>query len=1583
MLFISSFAGAQEVIAAEYFWDTDPGQGSGTTIIALDGNLDEAIEDLFTNAVSIPSPGLHTFNIRIKGLENTWSSIFSYVVNVTSPSLITRDAKVIQAEYFWDTDPGVGIATTILALDGNLDEAIEDLFNGSLASPPAGLHTFNIRVKGQDNGWSNIFSYVVNVGNTTLITQDLKVIQAEYFWDTDPGQGVGTTILALDGNLDEAVEDLFNGSLASPSPGLHTFNLRVKGNDAAWSNIFSYVVNVGTTTLITQDLMVVQAEYFWDTDPGQGIGTTILALDGNLDEAIEDLFDGSVAAPPAGLHTFNLRVKGQDNSWSNLFSYVVNVDTPTLSTRDAKVIQAEYFWDVDPGEGSAIPILASDGNLDEVIEDVFQNTLASTTIGPHLFNIRVKGSDNNWSTTFKYVVNVLDSNSYVSFDTTICAGLPYTVPSGDETYTMAGVYSDTISNLNGFDSIMTITLNTTLPTLNTINPVTCGSYLSPGSNIYTSTGTYVDTIPNSVGCDSIITVNLTILDLTSSTIAAAACDAYTSPSGNYIWTSSGTYQDTITNAAGCDSLLTIHLIISSGSITNQTITSCDSYVWPANGSTYTLSGNYSHSLLNAIGCDSVVNLNLTINNGFVNAQIVSACNNYTWAADGVTYSASGLYSISLFNIDGCDSILTLDLTILNSTAGVNIITACDSYTWPLDGNTYSTSGNYVTTIANAAGCDSVVTLNLTINDSYTSIQTETACDSYLWSMTGVTYTTSGIYSLVLTNAIGCDSSIVLDLTIGNTYANTDVVTACDSYTWAADGNTYFTDGIYTASLLTPEGCDSILNLDLTINSSSSATQLVTSCNSYVWPINGNTYTSSGIYFETITNSMGCDSLITLDLTINFSSASSETITACDSYFWPTNGLTYTNSGTYTSILTNAFGCDSLVTLNLTIGNSFNNTSFVTSCGNYLWATNGTTYSTSGFYTVSILTVAGCDSILNLDLTVNSNSTASIALTECDLYTWPLNGNSYASSGIYFATIPNAAGCDSVVTLTLTITNSSNSSETVTACNTYFWPTTGISYNVSGTYPTTLTNGSGCDSIVTLFLTIGYSQISNETVTACDSYLWAANGNTYTSSGIYNISTSTPFGCDSIFNLNLTIGTSTSAIQTVTACDGYVWPLNGAFYGTSGSYVGTIPNSLGCDSIVTLNLVINNSSSTSISESACESYFWSATGVTYTNSGAYIATLVNSVGCDSSVTLNLTINSGYTNSTVISNCGSYTWTVNSVTYTTSGSYMEIFTSVNGCDSTYNLDLTIGGNTNATISVASCGAYVWPLDGQTYANSGAFVTTIPNSIGCDSIVLMNLTVNSPTSGSQAIATCGSYTWSVTGSTYSSTGSYVGTLTNAAGCDSTVTLNLTIGNTTSSSETLTTCNAYMWPANSTTYTNSGTYQVTVPGTNGCDSTLTLNLTVNSVTANIFETNNVLTASTNDSYEWINCTNGSPIVDETGQEFTPTANGEYAVIVTTNGCSDTSSCITLTTVGIDENHFDGNWSVYPNPTSGIFTVNFDQEYPEIEVTVTDVAGRVIEEITFEELGSIKLLIDEPTGVYFVNVIAGEHVGTVRMIKQ
>ena len=137
----------------------------------------------------------------------------------------------------------------------------------------------------------------------------------------------------------------------------------------------------------------------------------------------------------------------------------------------------------------------------------------------------------------------------------------------------------------------------------------------------------------------------------------------------------------------------------------------------------------------------------------------SACSSYTW--HGTTYTASGTYTFDSLNAAGCDSLTTLNLTIKQPTTVTLNQSACGSYNW--HGTTYTTSGTYTFDSLNAAGCDSLTTLNLTIKQPTEATLNQSACGSYNWH--GTTYTTSGTYTFDSLNAAGCDSLTTLNLTI--------------------------------------------------------------------------------------------------------------------------------------------------------------------------------------------------------------------------------------------------------------------------------------------------------------------------------------------------------------------------------------------------------------------------------------------------------------------------------------------------------------------------------------------------------------------------------------------------------------------------------------------------------------------------------------------------------------------------------------------------------------------------------------------------------------------------------------------------
>lgn len=148
------------------------------------------------------------------------------------------------------------------------------------------------------------------------------------------------------------------------------------------------------------------------------------------------------------------------------------------------------------------------------------------------------------------------------------------------------------------------------------------------------------------------------------------------------------------------------------------------------------------------------------------SQSEITCNNYTWSANGQTYTQSGSYSVVLTNTSGCDSTVTLNLTINPSSMGDESISSCDSFLWNANGSTYTISGTYYAILSNTYGCDSLATLNLTIQNSSDTTLFISAIDSYTFY--NQTYTQNGIYTQVLTNSNGCDSTITIDLSLAFT-----------------------------------------------------------------------------------------------------------------------------------------------------------------------------------------------------------------------------------------------------------------------------------------------------------------------------------------------------------------------------------------------------------------------------------------------------------------------------------------------------------------------------------------------------------------------------------------------------------------------------------------------------------------------------------------------------------------------------------------------------------------------------------------------------------------------------------------------
>jgi subtilisin-like proprotein convertase family protein len=573
---------------------------------------------------------------------------------------------------------------------------------------------------------------------------------------------------------------------------------------------------------------------------------------------------------------------------------------------------------------------------------------------------------------------------------------------------------------------------------------------------------------------------------------------------------------------------------------------------------------------------------------FDTAQLI-ACDSAL--INGTWYLSSTIISDSLIASNTCDSILTTNLTI-NSSSPETIInqTTCDA----------ALVGSSFVILTNTANCDSVVTTNTSILNVGVGTENISACDSI--TVNGITYfvTTNFSETLIGGSSNGCDSILNYDITINNSAVSNETITACDSALVA--GTWYFASQTLTQSLSGTNTCDSTHTVDLIINNTIVTSSTLVGCDSA--QINGTWYFVSQQVSNTFLGGNNCDSSHTVDLTIRLSSP--VTIinqTTCSA----------ASAGSSSITLTNIANCDSVVTTNTSLLNAGVGTENITACDSL--TLNGSTYFNTTSFSETLLGGAanGCDSIVNYNITVNNSVITNLIVVACD--SAQINGAWYFTSQQISTPFLGGNNCDSTHTVDLTINFSSPTTIiNQTTCNA----------TLVGSSSVTLTNIANCDSVVTTNTSLLNAGVGNETLTACDSI--TISGNTYFSSASFSetLVGGAANGCDSVVSYNITINNSVSTNENITACDSAL--INGTWYFSSQQISDVFLGSNTCDSSHVTNLIINNSVTSIDVQNSCESFTW-IDGLSYTssnNSATFIDVNGAPNACDLLVTLDLTI-----------------------------------------------------------------------------------------------------------------------------------------------------------------------------------------------------------------------------------------------------------------------------------------------------------------------------------------------------------------------
>lgn len=323
-------------------------------------------------------------------------------------------------EYFFDSDPGIGNGVSISISPGSSHDLNVSISTTGLT---VGFHTLVIRAKHQSGSWGIQDERVVYVA-ATAVADDATLGDVEYYFDTDPGPGNGTS-MPLPTSFPHSVDFLSTIVTAPLAPGFHVLHVRARDSDGNWGipDARPFYVTPGNVDVQAD---IIQLEYFFDNEPGFGGGTPLTVTAGaqiNFPALI------SSASLTDGFHSITVRAKDEDGQWGFGETRIFFVD------EFSEVSSIEYYIDTDPGEGSATSVAVTAGGVVDVSIAVPTSSLSG---GSHTLGIRAARSDGSWGNTRTSTFSIQEGQT-ISFNSLAA------VTFGDAPFNLSGTTSSGLS----------------------------------------------------------------------------------------------------------------------------------------------------------------------------------------------------------------------------------------------------------------------------------------------------------------------------------------------------------------------------------------------------------------------------------------------------------------------------------------------------------------------------------------------------------------------------------------------------------------------------------------------------------------------------------------------------------------------------------------------------------------------------------------------------------------------------------------------------------------------------------------------------------------------------------------------------------------------------------------------------------------------------------------------------------------------------------------------------------------------------------------------------------------------------------
>jgi gliding motility-associated-like protein len=689
------------------------------------------------------------------------------------------------------------------------------------------------------------------------------------------------------------------------------------------------------------------------------------------------------------------------------------------------------------------------------------------------------------------------------------------------------------------------------------------------------------------------------------------------------------------------------------------------------------------------------------------------------------------------------------------------------------GDTLSTSLTRVDSLLNEHGCDSIVTLNLNVYPFVDWQLDTTLCFGDSINIFGRTYNQSGSYRDTLVTSHGCDTTLALDLTILPVLTDTVYMFLCDGGSVSFEGNIYVDSGSYTIPLVSSTGCDSSRTLVLA-QADTIRTSLVKGiCPGDSFSAAGEVFTTAGNYERTLVSSQGCDSIIQLVLTVYDTSTITINSHVCEGEEYWFGDLRLSTAGTYRQSLISQHGCDSNVLLNLRVSPKYDEEIRVELCEGQVYTNGSFIITEPGRWPLQFFTADGCDSIVNVTLIYRPTFVEEVDVTICEGDSYALLDTVLTTAGSFVRTGPSMFGCDSTVTVHLSVKPHSSLRVDTTLCFGESLEVGGRTFTTSTVDSFSILDPQGCDSTIYVDIEILENINKDSTAAICEGDFFETGGRRYSETGIYRDTSIASTGCDSVYTLILSVIPEVHDTLIQTICAGDSIQVGDSILFNSGIYNFTLPGTAGCDSNLMVDLTVLDTGYTEVIARVCEGVVYQHAGIPFSDAGEFSIRLTTHDGCDSTVQLTVV---HYMPTLEVSDtllCFGEVIEYAGQQISFAGTYYDSLTSQFGCDSVLALNVTYRDAVTTRDTIDLCEGQGIDIAGEYITQAGEYTSTEPNVNGCDSINVTLLNIHGNTTQYDTITACFDQTVVFAGETLTEPGDYVGEFTSSFGCDSMVIL------------------------------------------------------------------------------------------------------------------------------------------------------------------------------------------------------------------